>query len=80
MQSGSLDVQWWESWIVEHHKAVVSLWGTDEIKPKHHMALHLPSQLRSFSRLQWTVTHERRHKIVKEHAASVLASTIMTMK
>lgn len=70
LQAGRLrDVTVWQQCIVEHHKLFSAIWGESEVKPKHHMALHIVPLLTKHGVLQATMVHERRHKIFKEFAA-----------
>ena len=57
----------WRVAIVNHLIRFKAAYG-DHTKPKHHLALHLPEQLRRFRRLQCTFTMERKHKTFKRHA------------
>ena len=42
--------------------------GEDEMRPKHHYALHLPGSLAKFGVLLSTFTHERKHRCIKRYA------------
>ena len=53
--------------IVAHLTLYHDAYGEDEMRPKHHYALHLPDMLYRFGFLLSTFTHERKHRVVKKY-------------
>ena len=53
--------------IVAHLTLYKDAYGENEMRPKHHYALHLPEMLYTFGFLLSTFTHERKHRIVKRY-------------
>ena len=56
--------------IVTHLIAYSDAYGANAMRPKHHYALHLPDMLRRFGLLLTTLTHERKHRLVKKYTRS----------
>ena len=63
------DVGWQELGVAieKHLKLFAAAYGPDDIRPKHHYALHLSYMLRAFGFLLATFTHERKHRMVKRY-------------
>ena len=53
--------------ICEHFRLFLLAYGEDNVRPKHHYAIHLPDMLRRFGFLLSTFTHERKHKVIKRY-------------
>ena len=51
--------------IYEHLRLFREVYGEDEMRPKHHFALHLPSMLKRFGFLLTTFVNERKHRLIK---------------
>ena len=74
VRSAAFDYGEWQAAIVDHHAFFVAAYGREEVKPKHHYALHFPALLRRFTHLQAAFVGERRLKLYKEEARSVTVS------
>jgi len=57
--------------IAAHHAAFQTAYGSRRLKPKHHMAFHIPGQILRDGLLLVTFVLERKHQVVKQAAASV---------
>ena len=54
--------------IAMHFRLFIAAYGANDVRPKHHYALHLPLMLKQFGVLVTTLVHERRHKLAKKYA------------
>lgn len=64
----SPDVLWdVEHLIARHNELIVRLYGSDAFKPKHHMLLHMSTQIRRFgpSHHHWTMRFEGKNALPK---------------
>ena len=52
-----------------HMRLFVRTYGADSVKPKHHWAFHIPSQLRQFGKLLDCFVLERKHAVFKQDVA-----------
>ena len=48
-----------------HTHAFVRAYGVENVRPKHHYALHLPAQYRRDRFVLDTFVHERKHRVIK---------------
>jgi len=53
--------------ITAHFQLFVDAYGRDKAKPKHHYGLHLGRMLAWFGVLVGTLTHERKHRVIKRN-------------
>lgn len=63
--------------VVRHLNFFKLSYGEDKLLPKHHMSLHLASQLAKKGRLLTCWVHERKHKEVKRFANSMCNTSHM---
>lgn len=54
-----------------HLQLFVVAYGKEEVKPKHHFALHLPQSLRKHGFFLDTFVHERKHRVAKRLAGQI---------
>ena len=57
--------------LCRHFKLFLSCYGAEEIRPKHHYSLHLPSQILKHKMLLDTFVLERKHRLYKTHATEI---------
>ena len=50
-----------------HLELYAAVYGVEEMRPKHHYALHLPDMLKRFGVILTTFVNERKHRIVKKY-------------
>jgi hypothetical protein len=53
--------------IVRHRLLFQAAYGDENVRPKHHWVLHLPDILWWFGTLLTTLTHERKHRMVRRY-------------
>jgi len=65
VKRGAVAAETLRSAIVHHLELYIEAYGADSIRPKHHFVQHLPDALLRFGTLLGTLTHERKHRVVK---------------
>ena len=53
--------------ILNHMRLFLRAYSEEAVRPKHHVALHLPDIFRRVGTLLGTLTNERRHRVVKRY-------------
>jgi hypothetical protein len=61
--------------ITDHLRKFLVAYGKDEVRPKHHYAMHLPTILERNGMLFSTLVHERKHRMVKRYAKNRVNQT-----
>lgn len=75
MKRGLVTADRLEAAIVRHLQLYQAAYPDSYVKPKHHQALHLASQMRSHGELFSCFVHERRHKTLKKYASTTTNTT-----
>ena len=65
----------WQTCIVDHLEKYKLAYPDVLMKPEHHLALHLPSQIMAHDTAQTTLVHERKHRHVQQQAAHITNTT-----
>jgi hypothetical protein len=61
--------------ITDHLRKFLIAYGKDEVRPKHHYAMHLPTILERNGMLFTTLVHERKHRMVKRYTKNRVNQT-----
>lgn len=60
-----------QSLLKAHFQVFKATWGNDNVLPKHHFALHIPTQVAQDGMLIDAFVLERKHRVFKKHATTV---------